>query len=110
MAQPNWNPRLKDVLGHDTQEIPMISPRTRNEYKAEVILELKVELKMRRSLKQLKKHLVRQSKLKMVSFKTMAAVITLSHINNLWITCSYLFMKPKFKQAHTNPVSQCLNF
>ncbi|MBO1304647.1 hypothetical protein JZO70_00630 [Enterococcus sp. 669A] len=42
MAQPNWNPRLKDVLGHDTQEIPMISPRTGNEYKAEVILELKV--------------------------------------------------------------------
>lgn len=42
MAQPNWNPRLKDVLGHDTKEVSMISPRTGNEYKAEVIPELKV--------------------------------------------------------------------
>lgn len=42
MAQPNWNPKLKDVLGHDTKEITMISPRTGNEYKAEVITELKV--------------------------------------------------------------------
>lgn len=42
MAQPNWNLRLKDVLGHDTREVSMISPRTGNEYKAEVISELKV--------------------------------------------------------------------
>lgn len=42
MAQPNWNPRLKDVLGHDTKEVPMISPRTGSEYRAEIIPELKV--------------------------------------------------------------------
>lgn len=42
MVQPSWNPKLKDVLGHDTKEIPMISPRTGNEYHAEVIPELKV--------------------------------------------------------------------
>lgn len=42
MAQPNWNIKLKDVLKHDTQEINLISPKTGNEYTAEVIPSLKV--------------------------------------------------------------------
>lgn len=42
MVQPNWNPKLKDVLGHETQEVTMISPRTGNEYKTDIIPQLKV--------------------------------------------------------------------
>lgn len=42
MAQPNWTPKLKDVLGYDTKEVTMISPRTGNEYRTEIIPLLKV--------------------------------------------------------------------
>lgn len=42
MALPNWNPKLRDVLGHETQEATMISPRTGNEYKTDIIPVLKV--------------------------------------------------------------------
>ena len=42
MSHPNWNPKLKDVLGRETKEIAMISPKTGNEYKAEVIPVLQV--------------------------------------------------------------------
>lgn len=42
MAQPNWTPKLKVVLGHETQEVTLISPRTGNEYKTDAIPQLKV--------------------------------------------------------------------
>jgi len=42
MAQPNWTPKLRDVLGHETKEVTMLSPRTGNEYKTDVIPQLKV--------------------------------------------------------------------
>lgn len=38
MAQPNWNPRLKDVLGHDTQEISMISPAQETSIRSKLFL------------------------------------------------------------------------
>lgn len=41
MSQPNWNPKLKNVLGHETKEISLISQRTGNEYKTDVIPLLK---------------------------------------------------------------------
>lgn len=41
MSQPNWSPKLKDVLGHETKEISLISQRTGNEYKTDVIPMLK---------------------------------------------------------------------
>ncbi len=41
MVQPNWNPKLKDVLGHETKEISLLSQRTGNEYKTDVIPLLK---------------------------------------------------------------------
>lgn len=42
MAQPNWNVKLKDVLKHDTEEIVLVSPKTGNEYKTDIIPLLKV--------------------------------------------------------------------
>ena len=41
MSQPNWSPKLKEVLGHETKEISLISQRTGNEYKTDVIPRLK---------------------------------------------------------------------
>ncbi|WP_270290013.1 hypothetical protein [Enterococcus casseliflavus] len=40
--EPNWIPRLKDVLGHETQEITLTSPRTGNQYTTDAISNLKV--------------------------------------------------------------------
>ncbi|MCB7149208.1 MULTISPECIES: hypothetical protein [Lactiplantibacillus] len=42
MAKPNWTPRLADVLKHKTVEMGMHSDRTGNDYKADVIPELRV--------------------------------------------------------------------
>lgn len=42
MSQPSWNKSLQEVLGHDTKEITLISPRTKNEYQTDVVLQLKV--------------------------------------------------------------------
>lgn len=41
MSQPSWNPKLKEVLGHETKEITLLSQRTGNEYKTDVIPLLK---------------------------------------------------------------------
>lgn len=42
MAQPNWDPRLKDVLDHDTQEVPMISPAQVTSIKPKLFLNLRL--------------------------------------------------------------------
>lgn len=42
MAKPNWIPRLSDVLGHQTQEVTKVSPRTGNEYTTDIISQLSV--------------------------------------------------------------------
>lgn len=42
MAKPNWQPKLKDVLMHETVERTLHSARTGNDYKADVIPVLKV--------------------------------------------------------------------
>mgnify|MGYP003365481462 CR=1 FL=1 len=42
MPKPNWNKRLKEVLGHDTKETTLVSPRTGNEYTTDIIPTLNV--------------------------------------------------------------------
>lgn len=42
MAKPEWNRPLKEVLGHDTKEVKLVSQRTGNEYTADIIQQLKV--------------------------------------------------------------------
>lgn len=42
MVLPSWEKNLKDVLGYETRDITLISPRTGNEYKTAVIPDLKV--------------------------------------------------------------------
>lgn len=42
MAKPNWTPKLADVLKHKTVEVEMHSARTGNDYRADVIPELRV--------------------------------------------------------------------
>lgn len=42
MSKPNWNPKLKDVLMHETIEITKVSKKTGNEYKTDCISEILV--------------------------------------------------------------------
>ncbi|WP_422698735.1 hypothetical protein [Enterococcus durans] len=42
MANPNWNKSLKEVLGHETQEVTLVSPKTGNEYKTDIIPQIKL--------------------------------------------------------------------
>jgi len=42
IMKPNWNPRLSDVLGHQTVEEQRVSARTGNRYTVDVIKQLKV--------------------------------------------------------------------
>ena len=42
MSKPNWNPKLKDVLMHETIEITKVSKKTGNEYKTDCIPEILV--------------------------------------------------------------------
>lgn len=40
LVQPNWNPKLKDIFGHETRKITMTSPSKGNEYKTDVVPQL----------------------------------------------------------------------